>query len=225
MLDAHRTWLIGEIEILGVTVETNRAATAATVGAAGFDDVVIATGPIWRGPEMPGEDLAHVLRPTSLDADAIARITDPGTGPIVILGGGKPGLTLALAFRERGAAVTVVESTGVFGAELGLPGRFRTVADAQTAGIELVPNATVSEITSTTVVIDVEGAASTLPAATVVIATRTAPSATLAEELANDVRSTSITVHVVGDALDARGFEGITRDAETLARAVAIART
>ena len=221
VLDAHRTWLIGEIEILGVTVETNRTATAGTVGAAGFDDVVIATGPIWRGPEMPGEDLARVLRPTNLDADVIARITDPGTGPIVILGGGKPGLTLALAFRERGAAVTVVEATGVFGAELGLPGRFRTVADAQTAGIELVPNATVTEITSTTVVIDVGGAASTLPAATVVIATRSAPRATLAEELANDVRSTSITVHVVGDALDARGFEGITRDAETLARAVA----
>ena len=220
VLDAHRTWLIGEIEILGVTVETNRTATATTVGAAGFDDVVIATGPTWRGTEVPGGDLAHVLCPTDLDPAAIERIIDSGTDPIVILGGGKPGLTLALAFRERGAALTVVEATGVFGAELGLPGRFRMVADAQSAGIELVPNATVSEITSTTVVLDADGAIRTVPAGTVMIATRSATSANLADEL----HSTSSAVHVVGDALDARGFEGITRDAEALARALAIAR-
>ncbi len=217
VLDAHRTWLMGEVEILGVTVELNRAATATTVGAADFDDVVIATGPTWRGAGIPGEDLTHVLRPTDLDPDVIERITGLDAGPVVILGGGKPGLTLALAFRERGAAVTVVEATAVFGPELGLPGRFRTVADAQVASIDLIQSATATEITSATVVIDVDGARRTLPAATVVIATRRAPSATLADEL----RSVSLEVHVVGDARDARGFEGTTRDAEELARSLA----
>ncbi len=219
VLDAHRAWLIGEITILGVTVEANRTATAANVGAAGFDDVVIATGPTWRREPMPDADLAHVLTPTDLDPDVIERITDLGAGPIVIVGGGKPGLTLALAFRERGAVVSVVESTGVFGAELGLPGRFRTVADAQAGGIDLIPNARVTEITAAGVTIDADGETRTLPAGTVVIATRSAPDATLADELNRESR----TVHVIGDALDARGFEGITRDAENVARALAIA--
>ncbi len=219
VLDAHRAWLLGEIEILGVTVEVNRTTTADAVADADFDDVVIATGPIWHGSSVPGDDLVHVLRPTDLDATVVERVTDSGAGPVVILGGGKPGLTLALAFRERGAQVTVVESTSVFGVELGLPGRFRTVADAQAAGIELVPNATVTEITAAAVMTDVDGALRTLPAATVVIATRSAPSATLAEGL----RSASAAVHVVGDALDTRGFEGITRDAEELARTMASA--
>ena len=219
VLDAHRAWLIGEITILGVTVEANHTATVATISAAGFDDVVIATGPTWRGGAIPGADLAHVLTPTDLDPDVIAHITDPGAGPIVIIGGGKPGLTLALAFRERGAVVSVLESTGVFGAELGLPGRFRTVADAQTAGIDLIANAGVTEITESTVLTEAGEERRTLPAGTVVIATRSAPDATLADEL----RGGSTTVHVVGDALDARGFEGITRDAEELARVLAVA--
>ena len=223
VLDAQRAWLIGEVQELGVTIETHRSATANAVAAAAaaFDDVVIATGPTWHGTSVPGDELAHVLRPTDLDPIVVQRITGPGAGPIVILGGGKPGLTLALALRERAAVVTVVESTGVFGAELGLPGRFRTVADAQTAGIELVPNATVTEITSATLVIDVDGALRTLPAATVVIATRSAPGATLGDEL----RSASVAVHIVGDAREARGFEGITRDAETLARSLATAES
>ena len=220
VLDAHRDWLIGEITILGVTIEGNRTATAATVGAAGFDDVVIATGPTWRGEPCPGADRAHVLAPTDLDPDVIKRITDQGAGPIVIIGGGKPGLTLALAFRERGAMVSVVESTGVFGAELGLPGRFRTVADAVTAGVDLIANARVTEISTTDVTIEVNGNSRTLPAGTVVIATRSAPDATLAGEL----RDASTTVHVVGDAHDARGFEGITRDAEELARALSLTK-
>ena len=217
VLDAQRTWLMGEVEILGVTVELNRTATAATISADDFDDVVVATGPTWRGAGLPGEDLTHVLRPTDLDPEVIERITGLDAGPIVIIGGGKPGLTLALAFRERGAAVMLVEATGVFGTELGMPGRFRTVADAQTAGIELVPNARVIQITATGVVIEAEGARRTLPAATVVIATRSAPRATLAD----DLRSVSPELHVVGDARDARGFEGITRDAEELARSLA----
>ena len=220
VLDAHRDWLIGEITILGVTIEGNRTATAATVGAAGFDDVVIATGPAWRGEPCPGADRAHVLTPMDLDPDVIRRITDQGAGPIVIIGGGKPGLTLALAFRERGAMVSVVESTGVFGAELGLPGRFRTVADAVTAGVDLIANARVTEISTTDVTIEVNGNSRTLPAGTVVIATRSAPDATLAGEL----RDASTTVHVVGDAHDARGFEGITRDAEELARALTLTK-
>ena len=92
------------------------------------------------------------------------------------------------------------------------------MADAVTAGVDLSANARVTEISTTDVTIEVNGNSRTLPAGTVVIATRSAPDATLAGEL----RDASTTVHVVGDAHDARGFEGITRDAEELARALTL---
>lgn len=221
VLDAHHAWLIGEVGRLGVAVELGRTAATDTiadaVNAGGFEEVVIATGPRWHIPSVPGADLPHVIRPVDLTTEVTTRITGANAGPIVVLGGGKPGLTLAMALRARGAPVTVVESTAVFATELGLPGRFRLVADARAAGIELIGSSTVIEITPRAVVVDPGGETRTCAAATVIVAVRSAPASTLADELP----LASLRVHVVGDARDARGFEGITRDAEALGRVLA----
>ncbi len=215
VLDRHRAWLIGEITHAGVSVQLGRRATAETVIAHGSDVVVVATGPHWEIPSVPGHHLDHVLGPIEFGA-RFSPDSPPIPGPAVILGGGKPGLTFGRALRERGLEVTILEPSAVFGAELGLPGRFRMVADAEAAGITLIGSATVEAITHDAVIAISGDDRLELPAATVVVATRTAPESLFLSEL----RTRGVDARMVGDALRVRGFEGITHDAEDLARSV-----
>lgn len=217
VLDAHRRWLIGEVTHLGVTTELERTATAEDVLGAGIDEIVVATGPVWVGDPIPGHTLGHVVTPLGFTAAIAGSSGRPTNGPIVILGGGKPGLTLAHAARSTGAEVTVIEPTRVFGAELGLPGRFRLVADADAEGITLLGSTEAVEIAAEAVHVIVDAQRRTIPAETVVVTTRVAPETPLVTAL----RAAAITVHIVGDARDPRGFEGTTRDAEDLARHMA----
>jgi pyruvate/2-oxoglutarate dehydrogenase complex dihydrolipoamide dehydrogenase (E3) component len=213
VLTRYRDWLRDEVEHAGVRVVTGVDVTAAEAGTADVDVVVVATGPRWSRPEVTGA--ARVLTPPELGP--LLAGDDAAPASVVIVGGGKPGLTLGLAFRAAGADVTIVEPTAVFGTELGLPGRWRMVADAEAAGITLLGGAVVTAVTPTTVEVRVDGAARSLPAQAVVATQRVAGAPALADAL----RAEGVTVHVVGDALDARGFEGITRDAEDTARALA----
>ena len=192
---------------------TGSEVTVADVRAAGVDAVVVATGPVWTRPAVAGAE--RVCTPPELGAVLAAGAQVPET--VAILGGGKPGLTLALAFAARGATVTVVESTAVFGIELGLPGRWRTVADAEAAGVALVAGASVTAVSPTAVEMRADDGTRSIPAASVVSTVRRAGSSALADAL----RTAGITSHVVGDAAAPRGFEGITRDAEDTARALA----
>ena len=160
VLARYRDWLRSEAVLAGVTVVTGADVTVADVRDAQVDAVVLATGPVWSRPEVAGA--SRVRTPPEL-RDVLAEGATPPAS-VAILGGGKPGLTLALALRTRGAAVTVVEPTAVFGTELGLPGRWRTVADAEAAGITLVGQATVTALTPSTVELRCDGAPRSVPA-------------------------------------------------------------
>ncbi len=211
VLDAQRAWLVGEVERLGVQVRLDQRAGPEHIAAANFDDVVMATGPRWVHPEIPGVDPARILDPTGLAP--LLRSVDRAPETVVILGGGKPGLTIALALRTRGHRVTVVEATNVFGAELGLPGRFRMVADAQAAGVELLGTATVVAGAGDAVTVRTGVEERAVPATLIVSTHREARPPTVGPD--------GPPVRVVGDAREPRGFEGITRDAEDLARELA----
>ena len=219
VLDRYCTWLCGEVGYADVAIELGRTADMVSLRHAAPDAVVLATGPRWSAPGVPGRDLPHVVKPGSMGGWFDDGAPRPPS-PIVVIGGGKPGLTLANALRHRGAAVTVVEPSRVFGTELGLPGRFRLVADTEAAGISLLANTEVVAITPDGVAVVTDGATASIPAAAVVVSTRFGGTPALADELA----AVGITTFVVGDAVGARGFEGITRDAEDLARTLATER-
>ena len=95
-------------------------------GGLGADVVVDATGATWPGVDPLGPWLSG-------DVTASA----PGSD-VAILGGDRPGLSLARAMLRHGRRVTVVEPSGVFGQMLGLPGRFREVHDLEGLGARLV---------------------------------------------------------------------------------------
>ena len=107
----------------------------------------------------------------------------------------------------------------MFGAELGLPGRWRMVADAEAAGVALVADATSTRVTEAEVELTVAGER----------ATRRRPGADRDHHDArrrcpgpgDALSARGIATFVVGDARAALGFEGITRDAEDVGRALA----
>jgi 2,4-dienoyl-CoA reductase (NADPH2) len=217
VLARYEAWLVRQVEEQVTEVVLGRDATRADVEAAAPDAVVVATGATWARPEVPGAERAMVRPVSELDAwfrDGDALDTRPG---VVVLGGGKVGLSVAALCRARGVAVTVVEESSVLGVELGLPGRFRLVHDLDIAGARLLAGARADRIDDASVrVVSGDGDVEHVPAGLVVAtagAVATAP-------LADDLRATGIEVHVVGDARAVRLLEGAERDAVDLAVAL-----
>jgi 2,4-dienoyl-CoA reductase-like NADH-dependent reductase (Old Yellow Enzyme family) len=113
-------WQTGRAARAGVTVRL--ATPVSAPDAAGFDEVVVATGAVWGPAGTPVDQV---------DLGSVA-------GRVAILGGGKPALTVALALARRGRPVTVFSPEPVLAPELGLPGRFRLVHEVETAGVTVV---------------------------------------------------------------------------------------
>jgi 2,4-dienoyl-CoA reductase (NADPH2) len=210
-LDRMLTWLTGQVARHEVEIVLSRAVTPDDVR--GFDRVVVATGASWGVPDLPGADAPHVLATRDLDGWAAGTRPLPD-GPVVVLGGGKAGLTLARLARRRGHAVTVVEPTGVPAIELGLPGRFRWVADAEAEGVELRLTTRATAIAADAVhVVDADGVEAEICAASVLCATPRAAD----DGLVAALRATGVAVDVIGDARSIDRLEGAFRDAAELA--------
>jgi 2,4-dienoyl-CoA reductase (NADPH2) len=210
-LDRMLTWLQGQVARHDVGIVLDRPATVAD--ASGFDRVVLATGAAWGAPDLPGADAPHVHTTPALEAWASGAEPLPD-GPVVVLGGGKAGLTLARLARRRGHAVTVVEPSGVVGVELGLPGRFRWIADLEEAGVDLRMRARATAITpESVIVVDGDGVETAIPAVSVLCAAPTAAAA----DPADAWRATGVPVDVIGDARAVERLEGAFRDAAELA--------
>jgi hypothetical protein len=92
------------------------------------------------------------------------------------------------------------------------------VSDTTAAGITLLGDTKVVAITPAAVEVSGDGAAGPITAAAVITSARVGGEPAFATEL----RASGISTFVVGDAADPRGFAGITRDAEDLARALAV---
>lgn len=177
-LASYLAWLRRQVDQSAATVELGRRADATS--SVGFDEVVVATGGSW--PAGPGEV-------------AVTDALSVHGGRVSIRGGDTAGVRLAATLAARGADVEVVEPSGVFGAGLGLPGRWRLVPDLDAAGVTL--------------------ATEPGPADVVIAATREPADGTLVREL----RAAGLVITVVGDAnADGRGgIEGANLDVATLA--------
>ena len=119
-------WLAAAAEDAGVVVSLGRRADTGSVE--GFDRVVVATGAEW-----------------AIDSPA------PWAGGqrVAVVGAGKAAVSVALGAAVAGRAVTLVTTEAVLAPELGIPGRFRLVADARAAGV-----VTTTELPDVDLVID-----------------------------------------------------------------------
>jgi 2,4-dienoyl-CoA reductase (NADPH2) len=214
LLDRYLGWLAGAVERAGVEIEVGHLATADRVRAAGADVVVVATGAVWSVPSgLDGHDGVTVRSLPELRAWLEGGDESAVGGTVAVLGGGKAALSVAGALLGRGRAVTVIEHGAVFGAELGLPGRWRLVADLEEAGAVLVGGATVDRLTPGTVHIRADGGTRDIKADTVVVAGGAVPDRALADELA----AGGLPVHAVGDCTGPGLLEGANLGAASLA--------
>lgn len=199
-------WLAHTAEASGV--EFRLGTDFDTAASREFDDVVVATGAHWARPDIAGIDLDHVR--ILDDVDEWLLRGEPSR--VALLGGGKIALSLAAYGLARGDSVTVIEPSGVFGPELGLPGRFRMVHDVEAAGADLVVGQW-QTITPTEVAVEAAGETRLVEADTVIVAHGAVPVAPLAGEL----RAAGVSCHVIGDCREVARIEGAMLDAARLA--------
>ncbi|WP_163685119.1 NAD(P)/FAD-dependent oxidoreductase [Mycolicibacterium gadium] len=115
----------------------------------GYDKLLLATGSTPRRPPIPGADAEGVLYLRTIDeAQALNSVLAEGTS-LAIVGAGWIGLEVAAGARDRGAAVTVVETAevplmGALGREAGEV----FAAMHRDHGVDLRLGTTVDEITT-----------------------------------------------------------------------------
>jgi 2,4-dienoyl-CoA reductase (NADPH2) len=215
LLDRYLGWLLRQVEQAGVELVAGRYADVASVLAAGADEIVVATGAAWGRPDVPGADLPHVHDVPSLAPHLCDDAVLP-EGPAVVLGGGKPGVSIARRLLDEGRSVTVVEATHVFCGELGLPGRWRLVPDLERDGARLLGEATVEEILPSAVRVRTTSGVEDLPAAVVVATASTVPD----DALVLALRAAGVEARTVGDCAGIRRIEGANLDAAAVALAL-----
>jgi 2,4-dienoyl-CoA reductase (NADPH2) len=215
-LDRLLGWLSRAVDRSGAVVELGVTATSERIAASGFDEVVLATGASWAAPELPGMELPFVLTVDALrpwlEGD------DHALGDrVVVVGGGKVGISLADVAERRGHAVIVLEPTAVFGTELGLPGRFELVADLEARGVDLRPDVEVHAFEDGHVVVragtdDVVR----IPTDSVLVSLPSGPD----RRVATDLTAASIPFREIGDCRRFGLLEGALRDAADLVDAL-----
>jgi 2,4-dienoyl-CoA reductase-like NADH-dependent reductase (Old Yellow Enzyme family) len=122
-------WLAGSAVDAGVVVRPGVPADAASVAAAGVDLVVWAAGTTWAS--TPG-----TTTPSELAGFLAGDDGSLGTSMLVV-GSSKAALSIARAVARTGRRVVLASPDAVVAPELGLPGRFRAVADARREGVDL----------------------------------------------------------------------------------------
>jgi 2,4-dienoyl-CoA reductase (NADPH2) len=130
-------WLTGAAVDAGVEVHVGRRADADTVRCSGAEVLVWAVGADWSAPTDLGVD---DLGPWLAGAGEVGQ-------RVVVHGSSKAAVSLAAHARARGHDVSLVPADPVLAPELGLPGRFRLVADLAQAGVTIADTPVAADTT------------------------------------------------------------------------------
>lgn len=203
-------WLERQVDRPGIEVRLGAGYDADAIAGDRFDQVLVATGARHARPEIPGIDSDRVHAVDDLAPWLAGERFDPKE-PLVVLGGDKPGVALAVLARRRGAEqVTILESGHVFAASNGVVGRWRYVHEAEQAGVELVAGARLVAIEPGGVRYrDAEGDERIRPAGRILVTTGARAEAPLLAELA----ARGVAARAIGDCRALGRIEGAMLDA------------
>jgi 2-enoate reductase len=181
----------------GVELNTRVTVTREMVAQRKPDAVVVATGAVPAGLNVPGATAPHVVQ--SLD---VLAGTAQANGRVVVVGGRFTGMEVAMTLKEQGRDVCLVTQAGLGenGAKLEQM-TFRTVARRLLdLRVPLYLHSTVLEITDRAVVMTLGENIYSLEADTVILAVGMRPEDRLARELEDVVPE----LHTLGDCVQPR---------------------
>ena len=188
------------IEDLGIEVRLNTVVDR-RVAADFFPDVVIvATGARIVKPSIPGADAENLLNASRLlinqDVFKIGQ-------NIVVLGGGKIGLTVAEVLSKQGKKVAIVESNPRVDFDVSMTFKWRHAALVKELGIQVYTEAEALAVESKAVQIrNKDGQEKSLPADTVILAGPLQPN----QNLVRDLEYFCDELYAVGDAMTPRSL-------------------
>lgn len=167
------------------------------------DAVVLATGAEFIKGDTPGFERPSVVCTTDV-LEGKAEVGDK----IVVWGGKKPGIGVALYLAERGKKVTLVSRERKVGKDVNPSYIWRYIKKLSQKKVKVYKESDLVEITDTGVVIKNHyGTKIPVPADTVIYAERKPR-----QELKDTVKELNIELHVVGDALVPRALSNALHD-------------
>ncbi len=192
-------WYAQQLDEAGVTLLLGHDATFDSVVALKPDVVVLASGATPVPVHVGGADAQHVVHATEL------LDTEPGGGrDVVVVGAGFVGCETAVHLGQLGNTVRLLtrRQREQLAGDLNYTVRLALLRLLDDAGVEVVPGATLTEVTAGAVRISqVDGDGTTqreIPADLVVLARGFEPRTTLVDEL----RTAGYDVRPVGEAVD-----------------------
>ena len=183
-------------ERAGVRVHLHTRATAGSLIADHPDAIIVATGSTPMTIPLPGRENARWLLATAV----LEGTSTVETETVFVIGGGLIGLETADCLAAQGKQVTLVEMLPEVGADMDRLSRSVLLKRLGEKGVEMHTGTTVTRLTASAVVAEVDGQETRFPVETVVMAVGMAAN----RELAEGLEGSGIDYHVVGDAVEPR---------------------
>lgn len=188
------------IEDLGIEVRLNTVVDRRVTADFFPDVVIVATGACIVKPSIPGADAENVLNASRvLINEDIFKVGQN----VVVLGGGKIGLTVAEVLSKQGKKVAIVESNPRVDFDVSMTFKWRHAALVKELGIQVYTEAEALAVDSSAVQIrNKDGQEKSLPADTVILAGPLEPN----QNLVRDLEYFCDELYAVGDAMTPRSL-------------------
>lgn len=194
------------IEDLGIAVSLNSPVNQQVAASFDPDVVILATGAIIRKPNIPGIDSDTVIHAWKWLSDG--RVADAGAD-IVVLGGGKVGLTVSEVIAKQGGKPVIVESKKRLDFDVSMTFKWRHNALVKQFNIKAYTEAAPIEIGHGFVrILDANGDEIRIPADLVILAGPVTPN----QELVNQLEYFCDELYLVGDAMIPRSLYNAIHD-------------
>jgi 2,4-dienoyl-CoA reductase (NADPH2) len=194
------------VEDLGITVRLNTRVNRRVAAEFDPDVVIVATGASIKKPNIPGIDSDIVKNAWQLLSDGNLANVGPN---VVVLGGGKIGLTVSEVLAQQGGKPVIVESQKRVDFDVSMTFKWRHNALVKQLNIKVYPEAAPLGIDNGSVKIrDKDGNEINLPADLVVLAGPVVPN----QELVNELEYFCDELYLLGDAMIPRSLYNAIHD-------------
>lgn len=210
-------WLAGELDRLGVMIETGCPVGVADISAVDPDAVVVATGArgghLWASTEDPTVPIFDVF-------SALERPPDKWESDVGVIGGDFGACVVAQHLRRAGVRTHVIESKASLATDGAFNGLLLEMEMEADPGVTIHRETTAGTITGDGVVIQSRGEESRVDVGSVVIGGRR-PSSELSDELRRS--GLAATTYTIGDAVRPRDLYAAGQEAADVAERVDLA--